>query len=165
MSTSTNDIVFWKKIPKKGYFRSKTENMTITIQFFIFELVYVPNFSLNWQFSFFGQNLPKKGISDQQQRKRISSLNTAYSNYTRYQILALILWTKFIQKGYFWYQTKKKQTENHHRILNIRIRFCKEFQLKLTILIFWTKFAQKMYFWSKTEKVNINIEICIFELV
>ena len=40
-----------------------------------------------------------------------------------------------------------------------------KFQLKLTILIFWTKFAQKACFRSKTEKMNITIELCIFELV
>ena len=39
-----------------------------------------------------------------------------------------------------------------------------KFQNKLTILIFQTKFAQKEYFQSKTEKVNIAIELCIFEL-
>ena len=35
----------------------------MTIEFFIFELDYVLNFSWNWQFSFFGPNLPKKGVS------------------------------------------------------------------------------------------------------
>ena len=35
--------------------------MNITNEFGILELVLVPNFSLNWQFWFFGPNLPKKG--------------------------------------------------------------------------------------------------------
>ena len=35
------------------------EKMNITIEFCIFELVLVPNLSLDCQFSFFGPNLPK----------------------------------------------------------------------------------------------------------
>ena len=35
--------------------RSKTEKASITIKFYIFELVQVPNFSLNENFEFFDQ--------------------------------------------------------------------------------------------------------------
>ena len=35
----------------------------------------------------FKPNLPKKGISDQKQKKWTSPLNSAYSNWTSYQIL------------------------------------------------------------------------------
>ena len=35
--------------------------MNTTIEFYILQLVYVPNFSLNWQYWFFGPNLSKKG--------------------------------------------------------------------------------------------------------
>ena len=44
------------------------------------------------------------------------------------------------------------------------IRLGTKFQLKLIILIFGTKFPQKGYFWSETEKLNITIELNIFEL-
>ena len=54
-------LIFLSKFIQKGYFWSKTEN--ITTEFCIFELVWVPNFSLDQQFSFFGSNLPKKGAS------------------------------------------------------------------------------------------------------
>ena len=40
-------LIFWTKFGQKGYFRSKTEKVNITIEFCIFELVQVPNFSLN----------------------------------------------------------------------------------------------------------------------
>ena len=57
--------------------------------------------------------------------------------------------------------------KNKHLHLTLHIRIClgTKFQFKLAILIFWTKFAQKGYFQSKTEKINIAIEIWIFELV
>ena len=60
---------FWTKFGQKGYFRSKTENLNITIEFWIFELVQLAGFSLNWQFRFFGPNLPKNGISCLKQKK------------------------------------------------------------------------------------------------
>ena len=36
--------------------RSKTEKVNIIIKFYIFKMVLVPNFSLNWQFWIFGPN-------------------------------------------------------------------------------------------------------------
>ena len=38
------------------------DKMDTTIEFCIFELVFVPNFTLNKQFWIFGPNLPKKDI-------------------------------------------------------------------------------------------------------
>ena len=61
--------------------------------------------------------------------------------------------------------TNEEKNENHHRILQIRIRIYAEYQLQQKILTFWTKFFQKEYFRSKTEKVSITIKFCIFELV
>ena len=71
--------------------------------------------------------------------------------------------TKFSQKGYF--RSKKEINENHHRILNIRIKLGSKFQLEQKILIFWNNFLKKEYFQSKTEKLNISIGLFIFELV
>ena len=71
--------------------------------------------------------------------------------------------TKFSQKGYF--RSKKEINENHHRILNIRIRLGFKFQLEQKILIFWNNFPKKEYFQSKTEKLNISIGLFIFKLV
>ena len=55
---------------QKGCFWYKTEKVNITIEFCIFELIQVANFSLNWQFWFVGPNLPKKGNSRQKQKKK-----------------------------------------------------------------------------------------------
>ena len=73
--------IFWTKFAKKGsYFQSKTDKIDTTIEFCIFELVFVSNFTLNKQFWIFGPNLPKKDIYGQKQKKWTSSLNSAYSN-------------------------------------------------------------------------------------
>ena len=47
-----------------------------TIEFCIFELVYVPNFSLDWLVWFFELNLAKKGVSH---LKRKNSINLGIS--------------------------------------------------------------------------------------
>ena len=64
------------------------DRVGITIEFYIFEFVYVPNFSLNWQFWFLIPNLPEKGISGLKKKKKEkekkkkwkSPSNSAYSN-------------------------------------------------------------------------------------
>ena len=60
---------FWTKPGKKSYIRWRAEKLNTTIEFCIFNLVEVPNFSLNWQFWIFGPNLPRKGISGWKQKK------------------------------------------------------------------------------------------------
>ena len=40
-------LIFWTKFEQKEYIQSKTEKVNITIEFSIFELVYVPNFTSN----------------------------------------------------------------------------------------------------------------------
>ena len=51
--------IFWTKF---AYFQSKTDKIDTTIEFCIFELVFVSNFTLNKQFGSFQPNLPKKDI-------------------------------------------------------------------------------------------------------
>ena len=67
-------LIFWTKFAQKGYIQLKTEKANLTIKFCRFESLYVPNFSLNWQFWFFGPNLPKNFISGQKKRK-VSIIN------------------------------------------------------------------------------------------
>ena len=47
------------------------------IELHVLELVYIPNFNLNWQFWFFGRNLSKKDISGRKEKKWTSPLNSA----------------------------------------------------------------------------------------
>ena len=77
--------IFWTKFAKKGsYFQSKTDKIDTTIEFCIFELVFVANFTLNKQFWIFGPNLPKEDIYGQKQKKWTSSLKSASSNQSWY---------------------------------------------------------------------------------
>ena len=72
---------FFRICPKRGsYFQSKTDKIDTAIEFCIFELVLVSNFTLYQQFWIFGSNLSKKDIYRQKQKKTASSLNSAYSN-------------------------------------------------------------------------------------
>ena len=74
-------IFFGARFPKKGsYFQSKTDKIDTTIEFCIFELVFVWNFTLNKQFWIFGPNLPKKDIYVEIKKKWTSPLKSAYSN-------------------------------------------------------------------------------------
>ena len=51
---------FWTKFTKKGYFWSKKKKkMKITIEFYIFELLQVPNFTFNNDFWIFEAYVPK----------------------------------------------------------------------------------------------------------
>ena len=59
---------FWTKFTKDGYFKSKTEKVNITTEFSIFELVYVLNFCLNWQFDLLDQICPERGFLKQKNR-------------------------------------------------------------------------------------------------
>ena len=75
--------IFGENFQKRKSFSSRTEKMNMTIEFFIFELVYVPIFSLNCNFL---DQICSKRYSGQKQKKWTSSLNFAYSNQSWYQI-------------------------------------------------------------------------------
>ena len=65
-------MIFWTKFAEKGCFRSKTEKVNTTIEFCMLKLVYVPNFTLNWQF--LDQVYKKKSISSQKWKKFIITI-------------------------------------------------------------------------------------------
>ena len=62
-------LIFQNNFPKHGYFLRKTEKINVITELFIFELVYVSNFTLNKQFNILRPNLPKTGISSQTREK------------------------------------------------------------------------------------------------
>ena len=134
--------------------------MNIIIEFRIFKLVFVPNFSLNWQFWFFWPDLPKKGFFGLKQKK--------WKPHIFYIILhiQISLVRNSSSNWQFWFfgqnlskmvvPVKNWKTEHHHWIPHIQISLGTKFQLRLTLMTFLTRFAQKGFFWSKTEKVNIT---------
>ena len=158
-----------EQISKKRYFRSKTEKVNITIEFFKFELVLVPVFSVNWQFWFFEPNLPKKGSYFQSKTDKKDTT-------IEFCIFELVFVSKFTLNKKFWIfgpnlpkkdiYGQNRKNEHHHWILHIRISPGTKLQSKLAILIFFgLNLPKKGFSWSKTKKVNITMEFCIFELV
>ena len=62
---STTIFIFWNKFTQKGYFRSKGESVDMTIEFWIFELVQIQKFSLNWKYWSFIPKLSRENMSSQ----------------------------------------------------------------------------------------------------
>ena len=136
----------------------ENRKMNIPIEFCIFELVLVPNFSLNWQFTFFGPYLPKKVISslNQNSEYHLSILHVQINlNFkSKLKVTILIFWAKFAQKVF---SVEKGKSELDYWILQIWKCLGTKFQLKLTNLILLTKFVQKGYSRSKTEKLQFCV--------
>ena len=79
--------------------------MNITTELFIFELHYASNFSTNWQFSFLGLNIPKKGVSSLKQMKTTPPMSSANFNKSRPNFLAggdaLVSLAELMHKKYY----------------------------------------------------------------
>ena len=73
-------------------------------------------FSLKLTIFFFGPNLTKKGIFGRKHKKSASSLNCAYSNYSRYQISAQIDKFDFLDQicPRRVISVKNRKGEHHH---------------------------------------------------
>ena len=103
---------FWIKFAQKGYFWSKTEEMNVIIEFYIFELDQVSNFNLSWQFWFFLDQICPKTVFPVVNRKSEHYhwiLRTWISLNIKFQVklTKFIFWTKFALKVYF--RSKKKK--------------------------------------------------------
>ena len=121
-------MIFCTKFTQKGYFQSTSEKMSTTNKFCLFKSVYIPNFSLKWQFSFFGPNLGKEYLV------KIGKKWTTYESHifqiSRNQTLASRI--KFASKGYFQSKTEK---------VNSTTKFC---IFKLVLL---PNFSLNWQFW------------------
>ena len=127
---STNNIGFLKQIfPQKGYFRSKTEQVNITIVLIIFELAEVPNCNLNGQFWFFGPIWPKRVFpvknGKSERHHWILHIQISLSNEFCFKQTVLNCGTNFAQK--------RCLPKYHHWILHIWISLGAKFEFKLTI--------------------------------
>ena len=111
-------LIFWTKFAQKGYIQLNTEKANLTIKFYRFESLHVPNFSLNWQCWFFGPNLPKNVISGQKKKK---SEHHQWILHTR-----ISQGTKFYFKQFWFFGTnltkkgisgRKRKSQHHYWIL------------------------------------------------
>ena len=128
--------------------------MNITTEIYIFELVKVPNFNLNWQFWFLEPNLLKKSIWSKLE-KSDQLINSAYFKFL---VPNFRFKDKICSKGYFQLKQKKWTAP-------LQISLGRKFQLKVTIFIFWAKFAPKSISNLHQKKMNTTIKFCIFKSV
>ena len=129
----------------------------------------VPNFRLNWQFSFFWPDLSKKGFSGLKQKKWTPNIFYIILHIQISQV------PNFSSNWQFWFfgpnLSKKvfpvaiRKSEHRHGILQILIRLGTKFQLTLIILSFWTKFTPKKYFKLKTEQPFQRLQAFAFCVV
>ena len=142
---------FLTKFAKKGsYFQSKTNKIDTTIEFCIFELVFVSNFTLNNQFWIFGPNSPKKDIYGQKQKTWTSlfpliqiSLGTKF----QLKLTILIFWPDLPKKGFSGLKQKKWTPHIFYIILHIQISLVRN----------WIKFAQKGISGQKLKKLTSSL--------
>ena len=85
--------------------------MNIIIEFRMFKLVMIPNFSFNWQFWLFWPDSPKKVflVENRKSEHHHGILHIWISLGTKFQLKLIILsfWTKFTQKRYFQLKTEQ----------------------------------------------------------
>ena len=156
---------FWTKFAQERYLWSKPEKLNIIIEFHLFKLVLVPNFSLNWQFWFFWPDLPKKGFSGLKQKKwrphifyiiphiQISLVRNFSSNWQ------ILFFGSNLQKKVF--PVKKWKKYHHHWIPQIQISLLiPSFGFNSQFCFFWPALSKKDF-----SGLNIAMEFCIFELV
>ena len=125
---------------KKKYTSGQNQRkMNITIEFFIFKLVEVPIFSLNWQFRFFWPVLPTKGSYFQ---SKTDEIDTAIE-FCIFELVFVSNLTlnnfEFLDQIYSIniFLFKNRKSEHHHWIPHVQISLSTKFQLKRTILIFY----------------------------
>ena len=147
---------FWTKFAQERYLWSKTEKVNIIIEFRLFKLVLVPNFSLNWQFWFFWPDLPKKGFSGLKQKKW-----TPHIFYIILHIQISLVWNfsanwQFLLFGSNLHKklfpVKNGKSYHHHWIPHIQIsllvpNFCFNWQ-------FWLFFFDQI--WPKVLFLVLN---------
>ena len=91
----------------------------------IFKSVYIPNFSLSWQFWFSGPNLPKKSIS-RERSKKVNDINLAYLKFLGAKLQ--LQKENFPQKG-IRSQKQKKWTKEYTEFCIFKLVLVPNFNL------------------------------------
>ena len=111
-------LIFLTRLSKKGFSGLKKKKWGPPIFYIILhiEITLARNFSSNWQFWFFGPNLPKKvfPIKNRKSEHRHGILHIWIILGTKFQLKLTILsfWTKFTPKKVFSVENKTDFTWN-----------------------------------------------------
>ena len=152
-------------------FQSETDEID-TIEFCIFKLVFVSNFTLNKQFWIFGP----KFAQDRYLWSKIEKVNIIIIEFLIFKLVLVpnfsLNWefwfwfflTSFAQKGFSGVKQKKWTPYIFYIILPIQVSLVRNFSSNWQF-DFLDQIFPKRHFQMKTEKVNITMEFCIFELV
>ena len=154
---------FGTNLPPTGsYFQSKTDKIDTTIEFCIFELVFLSNLTLN-NFEFLDQTCPRKILMVKNRKIEHHHFipHIQVSLGTKFQLKLTIL--IFIDQIY---RLKQKKWTPHifYIILHIQISLVRNFSSNWQFY-FLDQICTKRCFRSKTEKVNIIIEFRILKSV
>ena len=152
---------FWTKFTQEKYLHSKTEKVNIIIEFCMFKLILVPNFSLSWQFWSFWPDLPKKGFSGLKQKK--------WTPLIFYTILhfQISLVQNFSSNWQFWFfgpNLPKRYFQSKTGKVNIIIEFCifklvlvPNFSLNWQYWFFWLDLSKKVFSGLKQKKWTSHV--------
>ena len=135
---------FRPNLPKRAAIFSLKHKLYISIEFCIFELVFVSNLTLN-SFEFWTKFAQDRYA--QKQKKWTSSLilliQISLGNKFQLKLTILIFLTRFTQKDFSGLKQKKWTPHIFNIILHIQISA--EFQRKLTIFIFGSNFHKRVF--------------------
>ena len=106
---------FLNRFAPEGFFWSNTEKVMSTPYIFYtilhIQISLVRNFCSNWQFWFFGINLPKKVFLVKNWKSEhyhsIPHIQISLGIKFPLKLTILIFFTKFVQKGFLWFKTEK----------------------------------------------------------
>ena len=147
-------LIFWTKFAQKWCYGSKAEKMSIIIEFCIFKLAKVPNFSWKQQFWFFGPNLPKKRYSWFKTEKWASPLISAYLN-SQWDKGAIEFGELEIQKktrnSLFW----KKILIIHARYQNLQLNSVNlKYEISTSPFIYEDELKRSKFYFNLTEHIT-----------
>ena len=155
--------IFWPYLSKKGVSGLKLKKWTPHIFYIILhiQISIVRNFSSNWQLWFHGSNFPKKVFP-------VKNWKSEHHHWIPHIQISLLV-PNFCFNWQFWFfwpdLSKKWAPRIFCIILHIQISLVRNYSSNWQFWVFLDQICLKRHFPLKTEKVNITMEVCIFELV
>ena len=142
---------FWIKLTQKGYLRTK--KMKIFIEFYIFKLIKILNFSFNKQF-WFSEKISEKSILLVENTKNehhywILHIEISLSTNFQFKLTIAYFWTKFAKKGSY-FQSKTDKIDTTIEFCIFELIFVSNFTLNLFLNIL--KISKISLFWTSWKK-------------